>query len=112
MRVDTASSIEPLVKALQTIVGADHVVTDRTERAFYSTDVFFEGTPADVVVQPGSKDALARAVAEATRNGYAVVPRGGGMSYSAGYVPEREASMIVDTRGLNRILEINAEDMY
>jgi hypothetical protein len=72
---DTAKNIEPLLKTLQTIVGADHVITDRAERAFYSADVFFESTLADVVVQPGSKDELAHAVAEATRIDYAVVPR-------------------------------------
>ena len=109
---DTPKNVEPLVRALQTILGADHVITDAAERAFYSTDVFFESTLADVVVRPGSKDELARAVAEATQFGYAVVPRGGGMSYTAGYVPQRETSVIVDTRRLNRILEINAEDMY
>ena len=101
-----------LIQNLQAIVGADHVVTDRAERTFYSTDVFFEGNPAEVVVQPRTKEELARAVGEAVRAGYAVVPRGGGMSYSAGYVPEREKSMLVDTRRMNRIAQINAEDMY
>ena len=101
-----------LIPKLQAIVGADHVITDLAERTFYSTDVFFEGAPADVVVQPASKEELARAIAEATRAGHAVVPRGGGMSYSAGYVPERSNSIIVDTRRMNRIVEINAEDMY
>ena len=110
--MSTTTSLEPLIKALQAIIGAEHVITDRAERAFYSTDVFYEGKPADVVVQPGSKHELARSVAEAARIGHAVVPRGGGMSYSAGYVPEREASMVVDTRRLDRIVEINAEDMY
>jgi FAD/FMN-containing dehydrogenase len=103
---------QPLISNLQAIVGAEHVITDRDERAFYSTDVFFEGNTADVVVQPGSKEELASAVVEATRAGYAIVPRGGGMSYSAGYVPERAASVIVDTRRLDRIVEINTDDMY
>ena len=101
-----------LINNLQAIVGADHVITDLAERKFYSTDVFFEGNPADVVVQPGNKEELARAVGEATRAGHAVVPRGGGMSYSGGYVPERTTSMIVDTKRMNRIVEINGQDMY
>ena len=102
-----------LTSKLQAIVGADHVITDLAERKFYSTDVFFESSnPADVVVQPANKEELARAVGEATRAGLAVVPRGGGMSYSGGYVPERTTSMLVDTKRMNRILEINAEDMY
>jgi FAD/FMN-containing dehydrogenase len=111
-RPHTKSNIEPLIKNLQAIVGDKHVITDRAERAFYSTDVFYESAPADLVVQPGSKNEVARSVAEASRVGYAVVARGGGMSYTAGYVPEREATVMIDTRRLNRIVEINAEDMY
>lgn len=101
-----------LIRKLQAIAGADHVITDLAERGFYSTDVFFEGKPADLVVQPANKEELARVVVEATRAGHAVVPRGGGMSYSAGYVPERTSSVVIDTRRMNHILEINADDMY
>ncbi|MSO64738.1 MAG: FAD-binding oxidoreductase [Alphaproteobacteria bacterium] len=108
----SGSNIEPLIKNLQAIVGADRVITDPKERAYYSNDVFYQQESADIVVQPADKDQLARAVAEAVRTGYTVVPRGGGMSYTAGYVPDRAASMIVDTKRLNRIIEINAEDMY
>ncbi len=34
------------------------------------------------------------------------------MSYTGGYVPRSEASVLFDTRRLDRIIEINADDMY
>ena len=41
-----------------------------------------------------------------------MVPRGGGASYTDGYLPTTPRSILIDTSRLNRILEINAEDMY
>ena len=102
----------PLVQALVRIVGPDHVITDAAERAFFSTDVFYQPEPAELVVAPGTPEEVAAVVREVTRAGMAVVPRGGGMSYTAGYAPERTDSVIIDTRRLNRILEVNTEDMY
>lgn len=102
----------PLIQALEGIVGKDHVITDAEERAFFSTDVFYKPEPAEVVVAPGTPEEVAAVVREATRAGMAVVARGGGMSYTAGYAPERTDTVMVDTRRLNRILEINTEDMY
>lgn len=102
----------PLIQALEGIVGKDHVITDAEERAFYSTDVFYKPEPAELVVQPGTPEEVAAVVRTATQAGMYVVPRGGGMSYTKGYAPERTDSVIIDTRRLNRIIEINAEDMY
>lgn len=104
---------EPLLRQLVDIVGAEHVLTDPAERAFYSRDLSWRPSAvAAVVVSPGTVDELVRVVAAATAADYAVVARGGGMSYTAGYTPERPATVLVDTRRLDRIVEINTEDMY
>ena len=42
----------------------------------------------------------------------AVVPRGGGMSYTSGYTPKQANTMLVDMRKMNRVIEVNADDMY
>ena len=34
------------------------------------------------------------------------------MSYTRGYIPAHEKTIIVDTSGLNRIITINEQDMY
>ena len=102
-----------LVAELEQTLGKDNVSADFDTRDFYSRDLSFRPyKTAAVVVRPGSTDALARAVGVATRAGHAVVARGGGMSYTSGYTPERENTMLIDMRRMNRVLEINEEDMY
>jgi FAD/FMN-containing dehydrogenase len=87
-------------------------MTDMSKRVFFSTDIFRQGKTAEAVIAPKSAADLAQAVALATKHRRAVIPRGGGFSYTQGYNPVTEASIIVDLRRLNRILEINAEDRY
>ncbi|MBM3505653.1 MAG: FAD-binding oxidoreductase [Alphaproteobacteria bacterium] len=100
------------VGALRQCLGSQHVLTDDASRELYSTDVFrYEYRPV-AVIQPATKTELAEAVGIATRAGLSVVPRGGGMSYTDAYLPDRAESIIVDTRRLNRIVEINTTDMY
>lgn len=101
-----------VVQSLVGIVGAANVITDETERAFFSSDVYSSGATCACVVRPGDKHEMARAVKAATSAGYAVVARGGGMSYTGGYLPVREKSVMFDLARLNRILEVNAPDMY
>lgn len=102
-----------LVKELQQVLGADHVSADHATRDFFSRDLSFRPyETAAVVVRPGSLEDLSKVVAAATRAGHAVVARGGGMSYTSGYTPERKDTVLIDMRRMNRVLEVNREDMY
>ncbi len=106
------SSHSALVETLTSIVGADNVITDEGERAYYSQDVYNKGPTVLAVIQPDSKEKLAQAVAACTSADVAVFPRGGGFSYTDGYIPTTSNGITVDTRKMNRILEINTEDMF
>ena len=64
------------------------------------------------MLRPRDRERLARAVGAATAAGYAVIGRGGGMSYTGGYLAQRAGTIVVDTSGLDRIVEIRAEDLY
>jgi D-lactate dehydrogenase (cytochrome) len=89
------------------------VLTADADRRFFSQDI--AGPRAHVaacVIQPESVEQLAAAVSAATAAGFAVVPRGGGSSYTGGYVPPHDRCVLVDTRGLARVIEINTTDMY
>lgn len=101
-----------LQRKLTSIVGSARLVTDREERTCLSQDAFWDDAVAALVIRPENRQQLAAALAAISAAGYAVIPRGGGMSYTRGYVPERERSVLVDCRDLNRIVEINEEDMY
>ncbi|MDX1517438.1 MAG: FAD-binding oxidoreductase, partial [Woeseiaceae bacterium] len=77
----------------------------------YAQDVYTKTLPALAVVQPGSTEELAAAVKCITSSGHAIIARGGGMSYTSGYVPTEEGSVIVDMQRMNRVLDINPVDM-
>ena len=63
------------------------------------------------MVRPTSSAALSRAVRLCNQNGLPLTVRGAGTNLSGGTVPLTGGVVIV-TNALNRILEINSEDMY
>ena len=112
MNVDTRGRNDHLIDTLTAILGEDAVMTDVAEREFYSADVYRAGATCAAAVRPTDAEALSKAVAATTKAGYALIARGGGMSYTGGYVPVREDTIVVDLAGLNRIIEVNEADMY
>ena len=101
-----------LLERLQALLGREHVLTNATERSFYSTDIYREGALPIAVVRPTSTADVAQIVQLAVAEGIALVPRGGGASYTDGYTPTEVGSISIDTSRMNRILEINERDMY
>jgi FAD/FMN-containing dehydrogenase len=102
-----------VARLLSGIVPDDVVLDDDATRAYYSNDVFWQpGVTPLAIVMPNTAAQVADAVHALTAAGIAVVPRGGGMSYTKGYLPARDRSVVIDSRKLNRIVEINTQDMY
>lgn len=108
-QLDLAS---PLARLFDGVLEADELVLDAEERRAMSSDVYAVGALADGVLRPRDRERLARALGVATAAGYAIAPRGGGMSYTGGYAPARARTLVVDTSRLNRIVTISAEDLY
>lgn len=106
--VDSAPAV---LAQLQARLGAA-VITDPAELAYFGTDVYSAGQPLLAVLRPSTAAELADAVRELTAAGIAVIPRGGGMSYTGGYIAAQSPSVLVDTGGLDKIVEINVEDAY
>jgi FAD/FMN-containing dehydrogenase len=101
------------IDELTALLGPANVITDPAELTFYSTDVYRRADiDAALVIRPGSVEELAAAVGLCTSRGAAVIPRGGGLSYTGGFLPTRAGSVIVDMLRLDRIVEINPTDMY
>ena len=92
------------------LLGPEHVLTGEAERIYHSHDIAGPGTHvADAVVRPGTRNELVAVVREAAARGIALFPRGGGLSYTGGYTPSRNPSLIVDLRRLDRVLRIDTE---
>ncbi len=107
-----AKPADAFISSLVKLLGADKVLTRPEDVIFFSTDIFVQGETAEAVIAPATVDLLSKAVRLCTENGRVVIPRGGGFSYTQGYIPVQPNTVIVDTRGLNRIVEINEEDRY
>ncbi len=90
----------------------DALITAPAELEYFGTDVYSQGQPLLAVLRPDNAQQLADAVRLLTDAGIALVPRGGGMSYTGGYIAAHSPSVLVDTGGLDRIVEINLEDAY
>ncbi|MGV8959808.1 MAG: FAD-binding oxidoreductase [Stenotrophomonas sp.] len=106
-----ASTAQAVIAALQSRWG-ERVVTDPTELDYFSTDVYSQGQPLLAVLRPADAAQLAAAVKELTDAGVAIIARGGGMSYTGGYLATQQPSVLVDTAAFNQVVEINVEDAY
>lgn len=81
------------------------VEPDALEQARH--DVHASGIAPVAILAPTDAATLAPAVAAITAAGLAVVPRGGGLSYTAGYVLPAGAAVLVDLAGLDRVLDVD-----
>jgi len=107
----TLSAELDLVALFQDAIGAASVLVDEGERRFFSEDVYQSGVVPLAVVQPATVAEVQAVVRLCAAHDIAVVPRGGGMSYTSGYLPVRAKSISVDLRKLDRIVEIRPDDM-
>jgi FAD/FMN-containing dehydrogenase len=93
------------------ILGDAHVLTGEADIALYSQDVYRAGVAVLGICRPGNITELAAAVKACTSAGVAVLARGGGMSYTDGYLAVTPNTVLFDMGRMNRVLAINEEDM-
>jgi len=110
--VANKSQAAQIVSQLTDAIGRDYVLTGDEDRNFYAMDVYSQRELPIAVVQPGSLSDAVEIARIAAGAGVALVPRGGGASYTDAYLPDTANSLLIDTSRMNRILEINEEDMY
>jgi FAD/FMN-containing dehydrogenase len=103
---------EDVIKVLKAAIGEHYVLTDDHSLEFYSMDVYRSFEIPIAIVQPGNIGELQETVRIASGLGVSIVTRGGGASYTDAYLPTDPNSIIIDTSRLNKIVEINEEDMF
>jgi len=107
-----ADKYESLISRLISILGEKNVLYDNDSRSFYAEDTFRSFETPLAAILPDSIAVLSEAVKICYESNIALVPRGGGMSYTDGYLHTRKESITVDMQKMDKILEINEEDMY
>ena len=102
---------EALNERLAGILGPDGLLTDEESLLLHSADLLGPGGRVTAVIRPATIVELSAAVAEIARGGLALLPRGGGLTYVQGYVSLTGGAVAIDMRRMNRILDINEQDL-
>jgi FAD/FMN-containing dehydrogenase len=104
---------EGLLPKLRDALGPGNVTTDPAELDYYSKDMSYRPfTAAAAVTRPRTADEVATNVELCHAAEVPVVARGGGMTYTGAYTPAREGTVLIDMSRLDRIVEVNEQDLY
>jgi glycolate oxidase len=110
-RARTSASDEGVLDRLRGIVGAEHVLVEPERVEPYGQDAVKEKFPPEAVLFPRTAEEIAAVLRLANEARFPVTARGGGVGYSGGAVPI-EGGVVIGTDRMNRIKEINADDLY
>jgi glycolate oxidase len=103
--------LEPhIIKALQEIVGAKNVFTEKADLILYSYDATQQKFLPEVVVRPASTAEIARIMQLANTEKIPVFPRGAGSGFTGGSLPTK-GGIVLTTERMDRILEIDEENL-
>jgi alkyldihydroxyacetonephosphate synthase len=114
------TGLSEIAAALAAALGEDAVHTDPSRLDAYTADTYWPALAAvaageplgrpDVVVIPRDDEGVVAALAIAVAHRLPVVPWGGGSGTQGGAVPVR-GGLVVDLRGLDRIVEIDERSL-
>ncbi|WP_428410527.1 FAD-binding oxidoreductase [Hyphococcus sp.] len=105
-RADVAS----FFARIENILGKNRISTDMAARRLYSTDFSeIELSTAIAVIRPRTTQDVSSIIRAAAETGVALTARGGGMSYTLGYVPRDENTAVLDMTDMKAI-RIRADD--
>ena len=104
--VQSARDSCDLATAFGSIVGSQHALSDDDSRMEFSQDLIDWGGAARValVVRPCDTAEVVAVIKRAATLGLVIAPRGGGLSYTAGYVPQSDRTIALDLSRLNQNL--------
>lgn len=112
MPTTETSTTSDLVRDLVAQLGAEIVLQDPDNRTFFSHDVVHTAEhDVACVLQPRTIAELRHGVSLITAAGRAVIPRGGGASYTKGYLATTPGAVLIDTTSLARIVSIDTSAM-
>ncbi|WP_425409869.1 FAD-binding oxidoreductase [Hyphococcus sp.] len=101
---------EKFLARIKSILRDEHILTDSETRRLYSTDFSeVEMQTAIAVIRPQNTHQISKIVSAAAETGVALTVRGGGMSYTLGYVPREENTAIIDMAFMSTIT-VHSED--
>ncbi|SDF03910.1 FAD-binding oxidoreductase [Desulfovibrio legallii] len=104
---------QALIKDFEDLLGKENVFSSEADLASYSYDsAVLPAVMPSLVVRPTSAEQLSQCVTKLYDNGIPMTVRGSGTNLSGGTIPDKSDTVVILTTGLNRILEINSDDLY
>lgn len=102
-----------LIKEFEAIIGKENVFTSEPDRQSYAYDsaVLDQVVPA-LVLRPTQTEQVGKLVKLCYENDHPITVRGAGTNLSGGTIPDKREGIVILTNSLNRILEINEQDLY
>jgi glycolate oxidase subunit GlcD len=110
-RAVTNASKPEVLEKLKRIVGTENVLVEPDKVEPYSADAVKEKFPPEAVVFPATTREMSEILKLANEEFFPVTARGGGVGYTGGAVPV-EGGIVIGTDRMNRIIEINVDDLY
>lgn len=107
----TSASDPNVISRLREIVGAENVIVEPDRVEPYGADAVKEKFPPEAVVFPENTSQVSAILRLANERLFPVTARGGGVGYTGGAVPI-EGGIVIGTDRMNRIIEINRDDLY
>lgn len=107
-----AADAAPWLAALRSRLGSAAVNTDESTLNFFAQDVFRAGEALSAVLSPNSVDDVQFAVRTLVDANVPVIARGGGLSYTDGFLATQTSTAVLDLTKLNRVVELNVADRY
>ncbi len=104
---------QTLIREFISILGAENVISDQTDLHVYAYDsAVLKPVVPGLVLRPESTEQLGPVIALCHENNLPMTIRGSGTNLSGGTIPASEHSVVICTGALNRILEINTQDLF
>ncbi|ADV45475.1 FAD-binding oxidoreductase [Nitratifractor salsuginis] len=99
------------IEALRDIVGAENVHSDKAHLRAYSYDATRTHYEPDAVIFPRHEEDVSRILTYCNHHRIAIVPRGAGSGFTGGALPVNGGIVLAMERHMNKILEIDMENM-
>jgi len=99
------------IDALTDIVGAENIYHDKAHLRAYSYDATRTHYEPDAVVFPRHEEDISRILVYCNHHRIAIVPRGAGSGFTGGALPVNGGIVLAMEKHMNRILEIDMENM-
>lgn len=106
------SSPAMFLAEITALIGDDHVDVSEAGRRLVAQDVFSATPPVLAVLAPACAGEVSAIILAAAEHGLHVMPRGGGVSYTSGYLSDDpDRAVVLDMRRFAAV-DVDPEDMY